>query len=90
MEKLFRLIRNEEVVLFVGAGFSLYTGLPSGRKLKEELIDSVPHLENDIDKSESLSKIADDIINLQNGSRNEVNQVLRKVFNRSNFENLEN
>ena len=30
-ESLFELIRKEEVVLFVGAGLSIYAGFPSGK-----------------------------------------------------------
>ncbi|VDH16996.1 Uncharacterised protein [Algoriella xinjiangensis] len=89
MEKLFKLIREENVVLFVGAGFSMYTGLPSGNKLKEELINSVPDLREDLNYNDSLSKVADDIINLQNGSRNDINNLLKKLFNKTNFDNLE-
>lgn len=89
MEKLYKLIREENVVLFIGAGFSLYTGLPSGNKLKEELINSVPDLKDDLNYNDSLNKVADDIINLQNGSRNSTNKLLRKLFNKTNFENLE-
>lgn len=89
MEKLYKLIREENVVLFVGAGFSLYTGLPSGNELKKELINSVPDLKDDLDYNDSLSKVADDIINLQSGSRNDTNKLLKKLFNKTNFENLD-
>lgn len=36
-ERIFELVRNEELLLFVGAGMSLYAGYPNGAKLAEIL-----------------------------------------------------
>lgn len=89
MQKLFKLIREENVVLFIGAGFSLYTGLPSGNKLKLDLIEEFSELKEYLETNSGLSKMAHDIVNLQNGSRNELNLFLKKVFNQTNYDNLD-
>lgn len=34
-ERIFELIRKEEVLLFAGAGLSRYAGYPSGKELAE-------------------------------------------------------
>lgn len=36
-DRLFELIRKEEIILFIGAGMSLYAGYPSGAQLVKKL-----------------------------------------------------
>lgn len=48
LENLFNLIRNEEVVLWAGAGMSLGAGYPSGQKLTEILYRSLSSTEKEL------------------------------------------
>ena len=38
LDILFENIRKEEVVLWIGSGFSMYAGMPSGNDLKSMII----------------------------------------------------
>ncbi|MGB4659203.1 MAG: SIR2 family protein [Mobilitalea sp.] len=40
-EFLFRLVNSKDVLLFIGAGFSIPSGLPSGNTLKEFLVEDL-------------------------------------------------
>ncbi|EDP95078.1 SIR2 family protein [Kordia algicida OT-1] len=81
-ESLFDLIRKEEVIIWAGAGMSMYAGYPSGNRLKEILINSLSDGEKkEIDKSLSLIDLTDQIFQLKNGSRNHIIKVLKKTFN---------
>ena len=46
-ESLFEAISKVEVVLWVGAGLSLYAGLPSGAGLREILYEGLTPLEKE-------------------------------------------
>ncbi len=84
LNRLFRLIRQEDVVLFVGAGVSLGAGLPSGRKLIELLCDDLYDYLDDSEISNlekmSLDYVADEYIKCRSYSRNSLNQILLKQF----------
>ncbi|MCT3919239.1 SIR2 family protein [Elizabethkingia anophelis] len=80
-EKLFELIRNEEVILFTGAGMSIYAGYPSGPSLAKLLYDGLTKEEQqDIDFTNDLPKLADDIYNIHGGKKNYLLRSLRKIF----------
>jgi hypothetical protein len=40
-DKIFELIRKEQVALWIGSGFSLYAGYPSGKELSQIIYDSL-------------------------------------------------
>ena len=46
-ESLFQSISKGEVVLWAGAGLSLYAGLPSGARLREILYEGLTPLEKE-------------------------------------------
>jgi SIR2-like protein len=78
---LFKLIRKEEVGLWIGAGFSNYSGYPNGRQLKEIIFKELTAEEKkSIDKSANLRDIAENLIKFRNNSRNELNQILKRIF----------
>lgn len=80
-ERIFELIRKEEVVLFAGAGLSLYAGYPSGAKLAEIFYNNLTSdLREQINFSHDLPKLAEDIYNLKNGNKNYLIQILKKEF----------
>lgn len=80
-ERIFELIRKEEAVLFVGAGMSLYAGYPSGAKLAEILYNNlITDLQEQIDFTTNLPKLAEDIYYLKGGNKNYLIENLKKEF----------
>lgn len=80
-DRIFELIRKEEVVLFVGAGMSLYAGYPSGEMLSKILYDNLTNdLKKEVDFDTNLPKLADDIYNLKGGNKNYLFEILKKEF----------
>ncbi len=81
-ERLFELISKEEVVLFAGAGLSLYAGYPNGNELRDKFWERLNASEKqNFDKSQNLSLLAQNIYDLR-GSRNFIIEVLREVFSK--------
>ena len=81
-ESLFEAISKVEVVLWVGAGLSLYAGLPSGAGLREILYEGLTPLEKEeVGKNLDLSHLADEICTLK-GNRNYIIQTLKNTFTR--------
>ncbi len=82
-ERLFELIRKEEVVLFVGAGMSIYAGYPNGEKLSKFFYENLPdHIKNDLTLTKNLPQLTDDIYNLYNGNNDYLIETLKKVFDK--------
>lgn len=80
-ERLFELIREEDVVLFVGAGFSLYADYPSGAKLAEIIYNKLTKEEREeIDFTNDLSKLTEDIYHLKRQNNNLILSCIREVF----------
>ena len=79
-ESLFQAISKGEVVLWAGAGLSLYAGLPSGAQLREILYEGLTPLEKEeVGKESDLSHLADEICVLK-GNRNYIVQTLKRIF----------
>ncbi|TDP59518.1 SIR2 family NAD-dependent protein deacylase [Flavobacterium dankookense] len=80
-ESLFNHVRNEDVVIWAGAGLSLYAGYPSGEQLKNILIDNLTANEiSEINTSQNLPELAEDIYRIKNHNRNFLINVLKKTF----------
>ena len=81
-ESIFQAISKGEVVLWAGAGLSLYAGLPSGVQLREILYEGLTPLEKEeVGKESDLSHLADEICALK-GNRNYIIQTLKNTFTR--------
>ena len=81
-ESLFEAISKGEVVLWAGAGLSLYAGLPSGVQLREILYEGLTPLEKEeVGKESDLSHLTDEICTLK-GNRNYIIQTLKNTFTR--------
>ena len=81
-ESLFQAISKGEVVLWAGAGLSLYAGLPSGVQLREILYEGLTPLEKEeVGKESDLSHLANEICVLK-GNRNYIIQTLKDTFRR--------
>ncbi len=79
-ERLFELISKEDVVLFAGAGLSLYAGYPNGNELRDLLWERLNTSEKqNFDRNLNLSILAQSIYDLR-GSRNFIIETLREVF----------
>ena len=82
-ERLFELIREEEVLLFAGAGFSMYAGYPSGKELAKKMHNKLtPNQQDEIELTSNLLQVAEDIYNLKNGSKNFLIEILKKEFHK--------
>lgn len=80
-ERLFELIRKEEILLFAGAGFSMYAGYPSGKDLAKTMhANLTPSQQNEIQLTSDLLQVTEDIYNLKNGNKNFLIEILKKEF----------
>lgn len=85
-ENLFQLISKGDVVLWVGAGSSLYAGLPSGNKLSEFLFDGLSIKEKEyINKNLLLPDLAEEIYRIKGNNRNYIIQKLKEKILLNNF-----
>ena len=83
-ERIFELIRKEEMVLFVGAGMSLYAGYPSGAKLAEILYNGLTEdFKDELDFTYDLPKLSEEIYNLKGGNKNYLIEVLKREIQKS-------
>jgi|GEM_PF-1402783 len=83
IEKIFELVRKEEVIIWAGSGLSKYAGYPSGTELSNLLIDSLSAPEKrKINKKSLLPDLAEEYVRLKGGSRNQLNSILKNVFNK--------
>ena len=79
-ENLFRLIREEQIVLWVGAGFSNYAGFPTGTELTQHIYSTLSLKEKrKIDKHLNLSGLSEEYVRLK-GGREEINKLLKNLF----------
>lgn len=81
-EKLIKLVRKEQVSLFIGAGFSIEAGVPSVSTLKGLILDE---LENDQQREEhkgdSLDVLSEFYVEeVCTGSRNELISLMKKAY----------
>lgn len=80
-ENLFNLIRNEEVVIWAGAGLSLYAGYPSGKTLGEVLYSNLSESEkNIINPNSTLPDLAEEIYRIKGGNKNYIIKTLKNIF----------
>lgn len=83
LDRLINSIRNNEVILWAGAGFSLYAGMPSVDKIKSSILERCDESESEyLKKISSLSEIANEFIQMRNGSRNELNTILMDLIDK--------
>lgn len=81
MERLIDKIRNNDVILWVGAGFSLYAGMPNVEKIKKAILDACTDEEKVVtEKISDLSDRAKEFVEMRNGSKNELGQILSNLI----------
>jgi hypothetical protein len=82
LHNVFELIRKEEAIFWVGAGFSKYAGFPLGGELASIIYDSLSIEEKrSISKSIPLPELCEAYVCAR--SRNQLIQLLRKIFERT-------
>lgn len=80
-EHLYKLIREESVVLWAGAGLSIDAGYPSGSSLSRILFDDLDTDQRDkISPNLTLPDMAEEYIKFCNGNRNRINRLLIRHF----------
>uniref|UniRef100_UPI00046801EF SIR2 family NAD-dependent protein deacylase n=1 Tax=Myroides odoratimimus TaxID=76832 RepID=UPI00046801EF len=78
IDRIFDIIKNEDAVLFVGAGLSIGAGYPTGPQLCDILYESLSDTEkSDIGKSNNLSDMTEDIVNIRK-SKNEMLRIVKR------------
>ncbi|GEN73835.1 SIR2 family NAD-dependent protein deacylase [Chryseobacterium lathyri] len=88
-ENLFQLISRGEVVLWIGAGLSLYAGLPSGNQLSQFLFDGLSKEEKDnINKNLLLPDLVEEIYRIKGNNRNYIIQRLKERILLKNFPSI--
>lgn len=82
-DHLFKLIRQEDCALWIGAGFSLYAGYPGGAELRNLIFKELSTEEqNQLRLEDSLKKISQSLVTFRNGSRNQLNTLLQRTYGR--------
>ena len=82
--RLFELIRKEEVVLFVGAGFSINAGYPSGEKLCKRIFDDLSDTEKtEINEKLQLPELTEEFVQIRGNSRNSLITILKEIYGKS-------
>lgn len=79
-EHLFELIRQDDVVLWTGAGLSMYAGYPSGKELQKMLYKKLKNpADFDIYENSDLDKVAQALQD-QTMSKNGLTRILKEIF----------
>ena len=80
-EEIIKSIRREEAVLWIGSGFSLYAGYPTGAALAQIIYNSLSASEKkEISKNLPLAELAEQHVRLRGNNKADLTNVLRKVF----------
>lgn len=81
-ENIFEHIRREDIILFVGSGFSLYAGYPTANELKEIIFNKLTKPEKeDIGTHSNLADFSEDVKRIKGGNKGFLIDVLKNVFN---------
>lgn len=78
---LIKLVREEKVSLFIGAGFSIKANAPSVGKLKERILSELDLQGQENHKDDSLAELTNFFVeDFCCGSRNQLISVLKEIF----------
>lgn len=80
-EKLLGKIRNNEVVLWVGAGFSKYAGVPTGGDLVKIILSHATPSEKEFLKNyNSLPEIADEFVKMRDDKKTDLLSIMKNAL----------
>ena len=81
MERVIQKVRENDVVLWIGSGYSLYAGMPTVGNLKELIMGVCSEEERGyLEKISSLHEFSSTFVNMRGGSENDLYKILRKAF----------
>ena len=81
MDDIFELIRKEEMILWIGSGFSRYTGLPLGVELTKLIYDQLTTDEKkQISPNLSLADVAEQFVRIKTDGKKKLIAVLEREF----------
>jgi hypothetical protein len=84
LKDVFEIVRNEQAVLWIGSGFSLYAGYPSGKQLSEILYNNLSKNEQgQVSINSSLIDLSEEFIRIKGNDRKVLNYILEKEFIKS-------
>lgn len=79
ISELIMKIREKKVILWVGAGFSLYAGMPSASKLVNSIINQSTDDEKNILRNiTALQDVSEEFVLLRDGDKDELLKILQK------------
>lgn len=88
-EQLFELIRKEEVVVWAGAGMSLYAGYPTGANLRDKLYSNLTKAEQScISANMNLPDMAEEIFRIKGGNKNFLISFLSREYRKTSKSNV--
>jgi len=80
-EKLLNKIRNNEVVLWVGAGFSKYAGVPMGGELVKKIKSSATPSEKELlSYYNTLPEVAEEFVKMRNNKKTELFSIIKSAL----------
>ena len=80
-EKLLNKIRNNEVVLWVGAGFSKYAGVPMGAELVQKIKSSATQSEKELlSHYNTLPEVAEEFVKMRNNKKTELFSIIKNAL----------
>ena len=79
-DRIYELIRKEEVVIFCGAGMSIYAGFPSGNQLAKIIYDQLsPSEKEEIPQNLTLPDLCLQSVDIRK-SKNSLITLLKQVY----------
>src|ERR1700740_458253 len=82
-EDVFYLIRSGKVVLWAGAGFSLYAGYPNAKSLGEKFVRALtPDQQKQFQAGQSLETICEQYVRMNGNNRKPLIDLLKKTFSK--------
>lgn len=80
-EKLLNKIRNNEVVLWAGAGFSKYAGVPTGEELVQKIKSRITPSEKELlSYYNTLPEIAEEFVKMRNNKKTELFSIIKSAL----------
>lgn len=81
LEKIFKLIRKGDVVLWAGSGFSKYAGYPMGGELAKILYNELSETEKvEVTPNPNLQEMAEEFLRFNLGKRNHLVRILKEHY----------
>ncbi|MDM5426005.1 SIR2 family protein [Bacillus mycoides] len=78
LSQLISKVRKKEVILWAGAGFSMYTNLPTGGQLASKIISELPEQYHEDLKYKALPEVAEEFVMLNDGTKRELFRILKE------------